>query len=66
MTQLDSLTGQFLSGKREIAIPQKRVSTDPTKVLKLRSGTGDNNLKGVTLTLLVGLFYLHYRSFRLR
>lgn len=55
MAQPDSLTGQFLSGKREIAIPQQRVPADPTKVLKL-SGACGNNLKGVTLTLPVGLF----------
>ncbi|RLS11966.1 excinuclease ABC subunit A, partial [Acinetobacter baumannii] len=50
-----SLTGQFLSGKRSIAIPEKRVSADPSKVLKLIGATG-NNLKDVTLTLPVGLF----------
>ncbi|TKI04381.1 excinuclease ABC subunit UvrA [Martelella alba] len=49
-----SLTGQFLSGKREIAIPQQRVPADPTKVLKLIGARG-NNLKDVTLTLPVGL-----------
>ena len=55
MAQPDSLTGQFLSGKREIAIPAQRVQADPTKVLKL-SGARGNNLKDVTLTLPVGLF----------
>lgn len=55
IAQPDSLTGQFLSGKREIAIPQQRVPANPTKVLKL-SGACGNNLKGVTLTLPVGLF----------
>ncbi|TPG61810.1 excinuclease ABC subunit UvrA [Ewingella americana] len=51
----ESLTGQFLSGKREIALPEHRVPADPTKVLKL-SGAKGNNLKDVTLTLPVGLF----------
>ncbi|PNK62754.1 excinuclease ABC subunit UvrA [Pantoea sp. FDAARGOS_194] len=51
----ESLTGQFLSGKREIAVPQERVKGDPTKTLKL-SGARGNNLKDVTLTLPVGLF----------
>ncbi|RTF87432.1 excinuclease ABC subunit UvrA [Serratia marcescens] len=55
MAQPESLTGQFLSGKREIAIPAQRVQADPTKVLKL-SGARGNNLKDVTLTLPVGLF----------
>ncbi|TCV92484.1 excinuclease ABC subunit UvrA [Biostraticola tofi] len=50
-----SLTGQFLSGKQEIAIPTQRVPADPTKVLKLIGARG-NNLKDVTLTLPVGLF----------
>ncbi|WP_413736118.1 excinuclease ABC subunit UvrA [Sodalis sp. RH21] len=50
-----SLTGQFLSGKREIAIPEHRIPADPTKVLKLIGARG-NNLKDVTLTLPVGLF----------
>ncbi|HCW98118.1 MAG TPA: excinuclease ABC subunit UvrA, partial [Pantoea sp.] len=50
-----SLTGQFLSGKREIAVPKERVKGDPTKTLKL-SGARGNNLKDVTLTLPVGLF----------
>ncbi|MDI6935925.1 excinuclease ABC subunit UvrA, partial [Serratia sp. Se-PFBMAAmG] len=50
-----SLTGQYLSGKREIAIPQQRVKGDPAKVLKLTGARG-NNLKDVTLTIPVGLF----------
>jgi len=51
----ESLTGQFLSGKREIAVPAERVPADATKVLKLIGASG-NNLKDVTLTLPVGLF----------
>lgn len=50
-----SLTGQYLSGAKEIAIPAQRVPADPNKVLKL-SGAKGNNLKDVTLTLPVGLF----------
>ncbi len=50
-----SLTGQFLSGKRAIEIPEQRVQGDPAKVLKLTGASG-NNLKDVTLTLPVGLF----------
>lgn len=51
----NSLTGQFLSGKREIAVPQQRVAADATKVLKLIGACG-NNLQDVTLALPVGLF----------
>ena len=49
-----SLTGQFLSGKRKIAIPAKRVRPDPERWLTLTGATG-NNLKQVTLKLPVGL-----------
>ncbi|MBS9431664.1 excinuclease ABC subunit UvrA [Photorhabdus hainanensis] len=55
MVSKDSLTGQFLSGKREIAIPEKRIPADPKKVLKLLGAKG-NNLKNVTFNLPVGLF----------
>jgi len=50
-----SLTGQFLSGRREIAVPTQRAIADPQKLLKLIGATG-HNLKNVTLTLPVGLF----------
>ncbi len=55
MAEEASLTGQFLSGKREIALPAERVKGDPSKVLKITGARG-NNLKDVTLTLPVGLF----------
>ncbi|MXP50581.1 excinuclease ABC subunit UvrA [Pantoea sp. Eser] len=55
MAQEASLTGQFLSGKREISAPPQRVKGDPAKVLKVTGARG-NNLKDVTLTLPVGLF----------
>lgn len=51
----ESLTGQFMSGKRKIDVPKIRVQADPEKVLKLIGARG-NNLKDVTLTLPVGLF----------
>ncbi|WP_338884511.1 excinuclease ABC subunit UvrA [Xenorhabdus sp. TH1] len=50
-----SLTGKFLSGERQIAIPEQRVSVNPDKMLKLIGAKG-NNLKKVTLNLPVGLF----------
>jgi len=55
MATPDSLTGQYLSGKREIAVPQKRTKADPKKTLSLLGATG-NNLKGVDLHIPVGLF----------
>ncbi|BET98069.1 excinuclease ABC subunit UvrA [Xenorhabdus taiwanensis] len=50
-----SLTGKFLSGERQIAIPEQRVPANPDKMLKLIGAKG-NNLKKVTLNLPVGLF----------
>ncbi len=49
-----SITGQFLSRKREIARPKQRVKSDPEKVLTLKGASG-NNLRSVDLTLPVGL-----------
>ncbi|MBC8954802.1 excinuclease ABC subunit UvrA [Xenorhabdus sp. PB62.4] len=55
MESKKSLTGKFLSGERQIAIPNQRVPADPDKMLKLIGAKG-NNLKKVTLKLPVGLF----------
>jgi excinuclease ABC subunit A len=49
-----SLTGQYLSGKRVIAIPKRRDPPDRERRLALRGARG-NNLKGVDLELPVGL-----------
>lgn len=49
-----SLTGQYLSGQKEIAVPKKRNAPDPARWLKMSQATG-NNLKDVTLDLPVGL-----------
>ena len=51
----NSITGQFLSGKREIAIPQQRTLFDSARVLKIVGATG-NNLQDVTLEIPLGLF----------
>ncbi|MBK7469385.1 MAG: excinuclease ABC subunit UvrA [Betaproteobacteria bacterium] len=51
----ESLTGQYLSGKRGIAVPVKRNKPDPKRMLRIVGATG-NNLKSVTLDLPVGLF----------
>ncbi|WP_434526000.1 excinuclease ABC subunit UvrA [Photorhabdus asymbiotica] len=55
MVSQDSLTGKFLSGEREIMIPEKRIPADPKKMLKLIGAKG-NNLKNVMFNLPVGLF----------
>ena len=49
-----SLTGQYLSGKRSIAIPSTRTPPNPERMLMIRGATG-NNLKQVQLNLPVGL-----------
>jgi excinuclease ABC subunit A len=50
----DSLTGQYLSGRKTIEVPRKRNKPDPKRMLKLTNAEG-NNLKRVTLNLPVGL-----------
>ncbi|MFN0163097.1 MAG: excinuclease ABC subunit UvrA [Burkholderiales bacterium] len=50
----NSLTGAFLSGRREIRTPAKRAKPDPKRMLKVIGARG-NNLKDVTLDLPVGL-----------
>lgn len=50
----DSLTGQYLSGKQEIAVPETRLT--PSENWLTLSGATGNNLKDVTLNIPVGLF----------
>ena len=49
-----SLTGAYLSGKRQIAVPARRTARDPERQLVLAGASG-NNLQGVTLEVPVGL-----------
>ncbi|WP_239374498.1 excinuclease ABC subunit UvrA [Snodgrassella gandavensis] len=50
----ESITGQYLSGKKSIGIPAQRTPVDKKRLLIL-SGANGNNLKNVTLTLPLGL-----------
>lgn len=50
-----SLTGEYLSGTRVIAVPQQRTAPNPDKMLRLVGATG-NNLNNVTLEIPFGLF----------
>uniref|UniRef100_UPI0025E6BAD0 excinuclease ABC subunit UvrA n=1 Tax=Phenylobacterium sp. TaxID=1871053 RepID=UPI0025E6BAD0 len=55
MAEPRSITGQYLSGVREIAVPEDRRPISKKKVLRLIGATG-NNLKGVTGEIPVGTF----------
>ena len=50
----NSITGQFLSGAREIPLPEQRLSPDPERMLRLFGASG-NNLKAVDLEIPAGL-----------
>jgi len=50
----ESITGQYLSGKREISMPAQRTPINPLRVLKIIGASG-NNLKNVTLEIPAGL-----------
>ena len=49
-----SLTGAYLSGSKEISMPQRRTQRDVERMLVLKGATG-NNLQSVTLELPLGL-----------
>jgi len=49
-----SVTGEFLSGRRRIAMPAERRPVDPVRVLRLIGASG-NNLQDVTLELPLGM-----------
>ena len=49
-----SLTGQYLSGRRSIALPDKRCKIDPKKQLTVTGATG-NNLKSIDVSIPLGV-----------
>lgn len=51
----DSLTGDYLAGRKKIEIPKKRVKAQKSKMLTLKGCRG-NNLKNVTASFPVGCF----------
>ncbi len=50
----ESLTGQYLSGRRRIAVPMLRNPVDPKRVIRLKGASG-NNLQGVDAEIPIGL-----------
>jgi len=50
----NSLTGQYLSGKIQIPVPQQRTPYNPIQIMELKDATG-NNLKHVDLVIPVSL-----------
>jgi len=49
-----SLTGQYLSGRRSIAIPSNRTAADDNKTISILGARG-NNLKSVDVSIPIGL-----------
>ena len=49
-----SLTGQYLSGKRAIAMPDERTPNDPDRQIRIIGATG-NNLQNVDASIPIGL-----------
>jgi len=49
-----SLTGQYLSGRRAIAVPDQRTGADASRQLVIKGASG-NNLKNIDVSIPVGL-----------
>jgi excinuclease ABC subunit A len=54
MRNPDSLTGQYLSGKRKIVVPHERKKPNEEKMVILRGAHG-NNLKNIDVSIPIGL-----------
>jgi len=54
MKMPNSLTGQYLSGKRAIEIPDERTEPDPERRIRITGARG-NNLKSIDASIPVGL-----------
>ena len=65
MASADSITGQYLTGVRQIPMPEARAQADNGKTLTVVGARG-NNLKNVTAEIPLGLLHLHHRRLRRR
>lgn len=50
----ESITGQYLSGKKSIEVPEEYRAMDPERVITIK-GAKENNLKNVTVSFPLGL-----------
>ncbi|MCH9665149.1 MAG: excinuclease ABC subunit UvrA, partial [Gammaproteobacteria bacterium] len=55
MAAKDSLTGDYLAGRKEIIVPKTRRAYDKSKSLSIQGASG-NNLKDVDVSIPLGLF----------
>jgi excinuclease ABC subunit A len=55
LTNPASITGQYLSGKRQIALPRLRTARTPERQIRIVGASG-NNLRNVTAEIPLGLF----------
>ncbi|MCW2286002.1 excinuclease ABC subunit A [Rhodoblastus acidophilus] len=55
MADPNSLTGDYLTGRKQVATPKKRRKPDPERVLKLFGARG-NNLRNVDVEIPLGMF----------
>jgi len=55
MKTKESITGQYLSGKLQIEVPEERTPVDKLRMLRVK-GARANNLKKITAEIPVGLF----------
>ena len=51
----DSITGQYLSGRKQIAVPKKRRKHTKTKVIEVQEAS-ENNLKSISVKFPLGVF----------
>ena len=51
----DSITGQYLSGRKQIAVPKKRRKPESGKCIEI-VGAQENNLKNVNVKFPLGIF----------
>lgn len=51
----DSITGQYLSGRKKIPVPEKRRKPTKTKAIEVQEAT-ENNLKNISVKFPLGLF----------